>query len=49
MKYPEGIVFCPICHKQLTKDDDKERGFHLHCELSEVFCEGETKESESRS
>ena len=38
LKYPQGIVLCPLCHKQLIKEDDKERGFHLHCELSEAFC-----------
>ena len=38
-KYPEGEVFCPICQKKLKKDDDKERGYHYHCEKSEVFCE----------
>jgi hypothetical protein len=37
--YPEGEVFCLICHKRLTEDDDKVRGYHYHCEKSEVFCE----------
>ena len=38
-EYPEGEVFCPICQKQLITEDDKERGYHYHCEKSEVFCE----------
>ena len=38
MDYPEGAVFCSVCGKPLTDEDDKERGFHLHCEKSEVFC-----------
>jgi uncharacterized Zn finger protein (UPF0148 family) len=38
MEYPEGEVFCPVCHKQLINDKDKERGYHLHCETSEVLC-----------
>jgi uncharacterized Zn finger protein (UPF0148 family) len=37
MEYPEGEVFCPICHKKLVDEDDKERGYHFHCEKSEVF------------
>ena len=31
-EYPEGEVFCPICQKQLITEDDKERGYHYHCE-----------------
>jgi hypothetical protein len=42
-EYPEGEVFCPICHKQLTNNDDKERGYHYHCEKSEVFCKDDKK------
>lgn len=38
MEYPEGEVFCPICHKKLIDENDKERGYHYHCEKSEVFC-----------
>ena len=38
-EYPEGEVFCPICQKQLITEDDNERGYHYHCEKSEVFCE----------
>jgi hypothetical protein len=38
-EYPEEKVFCAICYKQLIKDEDKERGYHNHCEKSEVFCE----------
>ena len=38
-EYPEGKVFCLICQKQLITEDDKERGYHYHCEKSEVFCE----------
>ncbi len=39
MNYPKGEVFCPICQKRLITDDDIERGYHFHCEKSEVFCE----------
>ena len=42
-KYPNGEVFCAICHKQLISDDDKERGYHYHCEVSEIFCEDENR------
>ena len=37
--YPEGEVFCPICQKQLITEEDKERGYHYHCEKSEIFCD----------
>jgi hypothetical protein len=43
MEYPEGEVFCPICNKRLIKDDDKERGYHFHCDKSEVFCDDNVK------
>ena len=43
MEYPEGEVFCLICHKKLIKEDDKERGYHYHYEESEVFCEDKEK------
>jgi len=39
MEYPKGVVFCPVCHKRLLRDEDIERGYHFHCEKSEVFCE----------
>jgi len=42
-EYPEGEVFCPICQKQLITEDDKERGYHYHCEKSEVFCKDNEK------
>ena len=45
IEYPEEDVFCPICHKPLINDDDKERGYHFHCDKSEVFCEDDEKES----
>ena len=38
-EYPEGEVFCAICQKQLINEEDKERGYHYHCEKSEIFCE----------
>ena len=38
-EYPEGEVFCSICQKQVYTEADKERGYHYHCEKSEVFCE----------
>lgn len=37
-EYPKGEVFCPICQKKLISEDDKERGYHYHCEKSEIFC-----------
>ncbi len=36
-KYPEGDVFCAVCHKPLTTERDKERGYHLHCEKSDLL------------
>ena len=36
-KYPEDEVFCPIFYNQLIEDNDKERGYHYHCEKSEIF------------
>ena len=42
-EYPEGEVFCTVCHKKLINDDDKERGYHYHCEKSEVFCKDDIK------
>ena len=44
-EYTEGDVFCPICQKQLINEKDKERGYHYHCEKSEVFC----KEKENKN
>ena len=51
-EYPEGEVFCAVCSKLLTDDEDKERGFHRHCkarggltddEMSAIFCKDENK------
>jgi hypothetical protein len=45
MKYSNGEVFCPICHKQLTEDQDIERGYHFHCRKSEVLCNDKKKKN----
>ena len=42
-EYPEGEVFCVVCHKKLVDDEDKERGYHYHCKKSEVFCNDDKK------
>jgi hypothetical protein len=51
-EYHEGEVFCAVCFKLLTDDEDKERGFHRHCkkrsgltddEMSAIFCTDEKK------
>ena len=44
MKYSEGEVFCPVCHKRLIKEEDIERGYHFHCEKSKIFCKDDEKE-----
>ena len=31
-EYTEDEVFCSIYQKQLLTEDDKERGYHYHCE-----------------
>ena len=41
--FPEGKVYCGVCGKPLIDEDDRERGYHLHCEKSKVFCEDEKR------
>ena len=50
--YPEGEVYCAVCNKPLISDEDKERGFHRHCEaeggltkkeMSSLFCKDDIK------